>query len=66
MKQIITTKKGTTFERNGKDKIYDVKMWFRYTKEKSEKIDVIAKQKGLKTSTFLRQIIDEYLEKQGK
>ena len=66
MKQIITTKDGITYEREGKPVIYDTKIWCRYKSENSKKLDKIAKEKGITTSVLMRNILDEYLERVDK
>ncbi len=66
MKQTITNKNGTTFERKMKPIIYDTRVWCRYKTENSNKLDKIAKQQGITTSTLIRNILDEYLERVDK
>ena len=62
MKQIITTKKGTTYERNGREKKYDMMLWTRFNGDKVEQLKKIADEKGISLSTFVRNILEDYLE----
>ena len=62
MKQIITTKNGTTYERKAKEKKYDIMLWTRYNSEKAKKLEEISKKQGVSLSILIRNIIDEYLE----
>lgn len=59
---IVTNKKGTTFERKPKVKTYDTCIWARCESEKTNKFDAIAKEKGVKSSTLLREILYKYIE----
>lgn len=61
MKQIITNKNGTTFERKCKDKVYDTKEWCRFKTENSNKLKEIAKEKGITKSVLMRNILEEYI-----
>ena len=63
MKQIITTKKGTTYERNGRDKKYDTMLWTRFNSEKAFQLKKIAEENNSSLSTFIRDILEDYLEK---
>ncbi|MBR5303475.1 MAG: hypothetical protein IKU37_01445 [Candidatus Gastranaerophilales bacterium] len=66
MKQIITTKKGTTYERNAREKKYDTMLWTRFSSENVEKLKNIASDKGISLSTFVRNILEDYLESKGE
>ncbi len=63
MKQIITTYKGTTYEREVKDfEDYDANLNIRYKKEKINKLKQIAENKQINYSDIVRKLIDAYIE----
>lgn len=62
MKQIITTKNGVSYERNGKDKVYDTIIFARFKKEQKERLDEIAKMNGTTTSVLIRNVMEQYIE----
>lgn len=68
MKQIITTKKGTTYERNWDVKSYYSNLNIRIDTDTMCKFKKITQSKGLKYSDVLRQLIQEYIrgEANGK
>ena len=63
-KQKITTKNGVSYERNGKDKVYDTVIYARFNSAKAKKLDEIANKKGIKTSSLIRNILEEFLDKE--
>lgn len=63
MKQIITTYKGTTYEREVKDfEDYDTNLNIRYKKQKINKLKEIAEKKQLNYSDIVRGLINNYIE----
>ncbi len=64
-KQVITNKFGTTFERNKETAQYKTMLWARFNDEKYETLKKIAKEKGMSTSTLIRTILEEYIEKEA-
>ena len=61
-KQKITTKNGISYERNGKDKIYDTIIFARFKKEQKKRLDEIAKMNGTTTSVLIRSVMEQYIE----
>lgn len=66
MKQIITTKNGTTYERN-----WDVKEYYKYlniriNEDTMQKLRKIADKKQVKYSDIVRNLIEDYLVKEGE
>ena len=62
MKQIITTKKGTTYERNWNVKEYYGHLHIRMDVETLNKLKDIANKKQIKYSDIVRDLIKDYLE----
>lgn len=63
VKQTITTYKGTTYERKAKEKKYDTMLWTRFNSEKASQLKKIAEENNSSLSTFIRDILEDYLEK---
>ena len=61
MRQIITTKKGTTYERNWDVKSYYSNINIRIDADTMCKFKEITQDKGLKYSDVVRQLIQEYI-----
>lgn len=64
MKQIITTKKGTTYEREWNVKSYYSHINIRIDENALNKLRKIAKKRNLKYSDIVRDLIDEYIGKE--
>lgn len=62
MKQIITTKKGTTYERNWNVKEYYGHLNIRIDIETLNKLKNIANEKKINYSDIVRDLIKDYLE----
>lgn len=63
MKQVITTKKGTTFEREWDVKGYYKKLNIRIDDETFNKLKSIAIENQTKYSDIVRNLIKKYVEK---
>lgn len=66
MKQVITTKKGTTFEREWDVKGYCSHIHIRIDNKTFDELRTIAQNKNEKYSDIIRQLIKEYISKEGK
>ena len=68
MKQIITTKNGTTYERETKDKKYSTKVSIRFAEDTIEDLKEIALEEDTKYNTIIRNLTEKYVEdyKNGK
>ena len=62
MKQIITTKKGTTYEREPKDKKYSAKVSIRFAEDTIEDLKEIALEEGTKYNTIIRNLTEKFVE----
>ena len=68
MKQIITTKNGTTYEREVKDKKYSTKVTIRFAEDTIEDLKEIALKEETKYNTIIRNLAEKFVEdyKNGK
>lgn len=62
MEQIITTKNGTTYKREGKDKKYSTKVSIRFSDNTIEDLKKIALEKKTKYNTIIRNLTEKYVE----
>ena len=62
MKQKITTKNGTTYERTIRDKRYSIKVTIRFAEDTIEDLKNIAFEKGTKYNTIIRRLAERYVE----
>lgn len=63
MKQIITTKKGTTYEREVKEpNDYNIHINIRANNDKFNKFKEVTSKKGLCYSDVIRNLMDKYAE----
>lgn len=65
-KQVITTKNGTTYERNWDVKGYYTHLNIRINEDIMQKLRKIADKKQLKYSDIVRNLIEDYLIKEGE
>lgn len=61
MKQTITTKTGTTYERTVKEKKYDTVIAIRINEKDYKKLTKIANKENIKVRTLIREILEDYL-----
>ena len=61
MKQTITTKNGTTYQRNIKENNYDKIISMRISNDVYEKLVKLADLKVIKPRTLIREILEEYV-----
>lgn len=66
MKQIIKTKNGTTYERNWDVREYYKHLHIRISDNTMQKLKNIADKKQVKYSDIVRNLIEDYLEKEGE
>ena len=66
MKQIITTYKGTTYERERNVNSYYTHLHIRIDEDTINKIRCVADEKGVKYSDIVRNLIKDYLDKEDK
>ena len=66
MKQIIKTKNGKTYERNWDVKGYYTHLNIRINENTMQKLRNIADKKQIKYSDIVRNLIEDYLEKEGE
>lgn len=66
MKQIITNKNGTTYERNWNVKEYYKHLNIRINENTMRKLRDIADKKQVKYSDIVRNLIEDYLVKEGE
>ena len=66
MKQIIKTKNGTTYERNWDVREYYKHLHIRISDNTMQKLKNIADKKQIKYSDIVRNLIEDYLEKEGE
>lgn len=64
MKQIIHRKDGITYEREVKDKNYNIHMQIKYYDTQIEKLKYIAEYKGINYSELVRNLCDDYIAKE--
>ena len=66
MKQIIKTKNGTTYERNWDVREYYKHLHIRISDNTMQKLKNIANKKQVKYSDIVRNLIEDYLVKEGE
>ena len=66
MKQIITRSDGITYERKQKEKQYDTKTNIRMASEDLEKLREYAKKENIKYTTLMRELIEDFIERECK
>lgn len=66
MKQIIKTKNGTTYERNWDVREYYKHLHIRISDNTMQKLRNIADKKQVKYSDIVRNLIEDYLVKEGE
>lgn len=61
-KIVITRKDGTVYYRKRKKINYDTSVMIKWKKESIEEIKKIAKKKGIKYQTLIRNVLEEYMK----
>ena len=64
MKQKIIRKDGIIMERTIKEKHYDSNICIRISKETIEDLKTIADRLGIKYNTMIREILEDYVERE--
>ena len=64
MKQQITRKDGINYERKSKTRNYDSVINVRVSRETLEELKQIAEKLGVKYNTMVREILEDYVEKE--
>ena len=64
MKQQIARKDGINYERKSKTKNYDSVINIRIAKETVEDLKKIANNQGVKYNTMVREILEDYVERE--
>ena len=66
MKQTITRIDGITYERRTKGKQYDTKTNIRLSSEDLEKLRSYAKKENIKYTALMRELIEDFIERECK
>ena len=66
MKQTITRSDGIIYERRTKEKQYDTKTNIRMASEDLEKLKQYAKKENIKYTTLMRELIEDFIERECK
>lgn len=65
MKKEIIRKDGIVYSRQPKEKNFSQMVAFRYDEEKFKKLKEIASEKGTRYASIIRELLDEYISKEG-
>lgn len=65
MKKEIIRKDGIVYSRQPKEKNFSQMVAFRYDEEKFKKLKEIASEKGTRYASIIRELLDEYIRKEG-
>ena len=66
MKQTITRSDGVIYERKPKETQYDTKIQMRLSTEQIAKLKEYAKKENLKYTTLIRELIEDFIERECK
>lgn len=66
MMQKITRSDGITYERKLKEKQYDIKIQIRFAKHDIEKLKLYAEKENIKYTTLMRELIEDFIERECK
>ena len=66
MKQTITRSDGVIYERRTKEAQYDTKVQIRLATEDIEKLKEYAKKENLKYTALIRELIEDFIERECK
>ena len=66
MTQTITRSDGITYERRTKEGQYDTKIQIRLATEDIEKLKQYAQKENLKYSALIRELIEDFIERECK
>lgn len=66
MTQTITRSDGITYERRTKEGQYDTKIQIRLASEQIEKLKEYAEKENLKYTALIRELIEDFIERECK
>ena len=63
--ETITRKDGITYQRKKRNNNFDCHLNIKYYKNKIDKLKLIADKKNIKYNAMIRDLLEEFIEKEG-